>query len=338
MSERKSERPSPTAILNPRLDVNFKAIFTQETEESKIALMSFLSSVLGRAVKDLKLTANEPAASAPSQRQMYFDVAATFDDGEKADIEIQGRDRAYDYAGRSEIQAARLLTNNSKKGDEWNARNVYQISALNFHYKRSDKSEMSWYTMRDARGNSLAGRMNVIYVDLLTIKKLVGTPVESLTPLQKWGLYLSYADDESRADYVQRLAESERGIMEAKAIIGRMSEEESNWFRQNSIDTFWRDYNSEMSAMKKRGLERGLQEGIKQGLQEGHKQGLQEGHKQGLQEGHKQGLQEGIKQGRAEGARQKAVDAAKKLLADGKYGAEEIAALLQIPETAFAEA
>ena len=38
--EKTSLRPSPTALLNPRMDVNFKAIFTQETEESNEALKS----------------------------------------------------------------------------------------------------------------------------------------------------------------------------------------------------------------------------------------------------------------------------------------------------------
>lgn len=255
--QKKSLRPSPTAILNPRLDINFKAIFTQETESSQIALKSFLESVLGRTVKDLRLTANEPAVDLPSQMQMSFDVAVTFDDGEKAAIEMQGRDRDYNYAARSELQVSRLLNGNAKKGSEWRSEKAYQISVLNFHYKNGDKSEMAWYTMRDEEKNELAGRLNVIFIDLLAIKGLVGTPAERLTPLQKWGLYFSYADDESKAAYISQLAESERGIMEAKTIIKRMSEEESNWFRELSRDNAIRDYNTGMSIAREKGLAEG---------------------------------------------------------------------------------
>ncbi len=248
-------RPSPTALLNPRRDMNFKAMFTQDTEGSQIALKSFLSSVLGRTIKKAVVTANEPPVNTPSQMQMSFDVSVKFDDGEKASIEMQGREEKYDYAVRSEIQAARLLNNNAKRGSKWEADKVYQISVLNFHYKKGDKSEMSWYTMRDEKGNALADRLNVIYIDLLTIKKLVGTPIEKLTPLQKWGLYLSYVDDESKVDYVDQIADSEGGIMEAKAIIEKMSEEESNWFREFSRDTAMRDYNSNIDAAKEEGRE-----------------------------------------------------------------------------------
>ena len=266
--EKKTLRPSPTAILNPRLDVNFKAMFTQETEGSQIALKSFLSSVLERTITEASLTANEPPADTPSQMQMTFDVSVKFEDGEKASIEMQGRDREYDYAVRSEVQAARLLNNNAKKGNEWKAEKVYQISVLNFHFKNGDKSEMSWYTIKDDKGNGLADRLNVIFIDLLTIKRLVGTPVENLTPLQKWGLYLSFVDDESKTEYIDKIADSEGGIMEAKTIIKRMSEEESNWFREFSIDTARRDRNAEMSAIREKGMKSGMKKGIIEGRQQ----------------------------------------------------------------------
>lgn len=247
-------KPSPTAILNPRLDINFKAIFTQETEGSKIALKSFLSAALGRTVAKVQLDPNEPPAETQSDMQMSFDVNVTFEDGEKASIEMQGREQDYDYAARCEVEAARLLNNAAKKGCEWDVEKAYQISVLNFHYKRGDKSEMSWYIMRDKNGCELAGRLNVIYIDLLTIKALVGTPAEKLTPLQKWGMYFSYADDESKADYIRQIADSERGIMEATTIIERMSEEDAAFFREFSRDKAMRDYNAGISAAVKKGI------------------------------------------------------------------------------------
>ena len=59
-------RPSPDALLNPRRDPTFKAIFTQGTRESSIALGDFLSSVIGErtlrcaAEKSLKKSNNNP--------------------------------------------------------------------------------------------------------------------------------------------------------------------------------------------------------------------------------------------------------------------------------------
>lgn len=264
MSEKKTLRPSPTALLNPRIDAIFKAIFTQETKESNEALLSFITSVLGRKITNLKLTSNEPPVTTSEDKKMSFDVSVTFENGERASIEMQGRNIDDSFETRSEIQIARLLNNNAKQGNEWNAEKVYQISVLNFHLPKDDKCEMSWYNMKNQKGHELSGHLNVIYIDLLVIKKLLGTPVENLTPLQKWGLYFSYADDESQKDYIRQIAQSEKGIMEANVIVGHMSEAESNWHLQNSRDIAVRDYNTGLSNAKKRGLEEGLKQGAQQ--------------------------------------------------------------------------
>ena len=132
-------------------------------------------------------------------------------------------------------------------------------------------------------------------------------PVEELTAQQKWGLYLSYADDERYTDYIKQITSSEEGIMEADLIIGKMSEDDANWFRQNSIDIARRDRNTIIHNAEQLGLQRGLQKGIKKG----------------------------IKKGIIQGEQQKAIEDAKKLLADGKYTAEEISSLLGIPVESF---
>lgn len=69
--------------------------------------------------------------------------------------------------------------------------------------------------------------------------------------------------------------------MEAERIVGRMSEEDSNWFRQFSIDTYRRDQN----AIREATIKEGLNEGLKKGLEKGLKEGLQKGLKEGLSKG-----------------------------------------------------
>ena len=96
--------------------------------------------------------------------------------------------------------------------------------------------------------------------------------------------------------------------MEADRIAQRMSEEDANWFRQNSIDIARRDYNSTMEHYQQMGLEKGLEKGLKQGMQQGLEKGLQQGMQQGMQQG----------------AQQKAVEAA--LVAIKDFGAPPEAA------------
>ena len=116
---------------------------------------------------------------------MRFDVTAEFDDGEIAEIEMQARKRDYDYGVRAEIQAARLLSNKARRGKGWFSPKIYQISVLNFQYAKGDKHELTWYTLRDDAGQKLADKLNVIFINLVAIRKKLGKPIEELTPIEK---------------------------------------------------------------------------------------------------------------------------------------------------------
>lgn len=258
-------RPSPTALLNPMCDPIFKAIFTQNTKESALALNDFLSTMLGRKVVNLQLAPNEPAVETLSQMQMRFDVSVTFDDGECADIECQCRknEAEYDYSVRSEVQVARLLNNNAKRGSNWSSGKVYQITVANFDFEKDDNSAFAWYTMRSDSGHRLGDRLNVIVLDLVKIKENIGTPAEKLTDREKWGMYFACAGDEKHRDYINEIVQSEEGIMAAETVRKYMSEEEANWFRQNSYDIGLRDYNSGLENAEKRGMQQKAVESAK---------------------------------------------------------------------------
>ena len=259
------KRPNPTAILSPLYDSTFKGIFTQETEESNLALRSFLGAVLGRNIKSVTIKSNEPSKDNKKQKTMIFDICVEFDNGEISDIEMQSWKQNYDYGKRAEILAARLLSNVSKKGEKWEAPKIYQISLINFHYKESDNKEMRWYTMRNESGKTLSDRLNIILIDLETIRSKLGTPVEQLTPIEKWGLFFCYVDHESETGYIDTLVNSEEGIMAADNIVKQMSEADDNWYTQFAIYKAECDRNTNLYNARQEGLKEGLQQGLKEG-------------------------------------------------------------------------
>ena len=253
---KKTLRPSPTAILNPRCDPIFKAIFTQGTEKSNFALKDLISSLLNRKIADMELLPNEEPVEILDEKQMSFDVNVTFDDGEKAELEMQGRNQDYDYASRAEIHAAKLLSSSNKRGSSYDVPKVYQISVLNFEIDKDDNSPVSWYTMRKDTGASLAGKLNVIFLDLVKVRRLIDKPVEQLTKAEKWGMFFAYADSERHQPYVRKVIESEEALMAADFIVRTMSKEDAEWFRQNSYENAVWDYNHGMYRAEKRGERR----------------------------------------------------------------------------------
>lgn len=256
-TSRQTLRPSPTALLNPRCDPIFKAIFTQGTEESNFALKDLISSLLDREIAEMELLPNEEPVEILDEKQMSFDVNVTFDDGEKAELEMQGRNQDYDYASRAEIHAAKLLSSSNKRGSSYDSPKVYQISVLNFEIDKDDNSPVSWYNMRKETGAHLAGKLNVIFLDLVKVRRLIDKPVEQLTKAEKWGMFFAYADSEKHQPYVRKVIESEEALMTADFIVKTMSKEDAEWFRQNSYENAIWDYNHGMYRAEKRGIAKG---------------------------------------------------------------------------------
>ena len=185
-------------ILNPRLDPNFKAIFTQNTQASKIALKSFLSAAIGRDVKEAVVVQNEDAALYNFQRAVDYDINCEFADGTKAQVEMQGFDQQYDYGKRAEYYAARLVSSAMEVGDDWNSvAQAYQISVLDFAFDRGNTNPIHHYQMADlSDGARLSGRLNVIFMELPKLPKLTSVEeVKNLPTLLKWCKFLKEADN-----------------------------------------------------------------------------------------------------------------------------------------------
>ncbi len=106
----------PFRRLNPRLDANFKAIFTQDRPESRLALRSFLTAMIGEEVTEASVKENEVAGQYGGQRGIRYAINCAFADGSMAQVEIQGRDRDYDYGRRAEYYAARLVSSLAEVG------------------------------------------------------------------------------------------------------------------------------------------------------------------------------------------------------------------------------
>ena len=300
-------------ILNPRLDPNFKAIFTQNTQASKIALKSFLSAAIGRNVKEATVVQNEDASLYNFQRAVDYDINCEFSDGTKAQVEMQGFDQQYDYGKRAEYYAARLVSSVMEVGDDWNSvAQAYQISVLDFVFDRSNTSPIHHYQMADlGDGARLSGRLNVIFMELPKLPKVVSSDdIKNLPSLLKWCKFLKEADNPGSQDLIRAIAESEDGIMKASDTLKNISDDGWRWVIQGQIEGKKRDYTSGLLAAERRGRAAGLEQGLEQGI--------------------KEGLEKGIEQGLEQGMLQKAIETAKKLLGDG-MPPEKVANYCSIP-------
>jgi len=277
-------RPSPDALLHPYVDITFKAMFTDKSFESKEALKGFLTDIIGRDIKEVSLIPNEPAAKRTQDKAIRFDVACVFNDGDEADIEMQGNNTDMMYDKRSEYLVARLLDQTVNRGDSYKGiKQVYQISVLNFIFDSDDSQAESWYVLRKQNGHTLGRVMNVIFIELpKVIKKEF--PVEKLQGWEKWGIFIAEAGNPDKQDYVRKIAASNGGIMQAQKVLNKISAQDIAWKRELDRDILAMDEAEKLQAAKDR-EERGRKEGLQRGIQQGIQQGIQRGIEQGIQQG-----------------------------------------------------
>ena len=224
--------------LNPRLDFNFKAIFTQDRPESRLALKSFLSAMIGEEVTEVTVKENEPAGQYEDQRGVRYDINCVFADGTRAQIEMQGYDQKTDYGRRAEYYVSRLVSSVAMAGKDWgDLPRAYQISVLNFKYDSGNESFLHHYVLADMTdGATLEGIINVIFLELPKLPPINGsTDIKSLPSAVKWGTFIKEADNPDKQDLIDRLSKSEVGIMSADAMLRSLNDTDWRWIEQGKI-------------------------------------------------------------------------------------------------------
>ena len=245
------------ALLNPRIDSTFKALFTQPTPESRAALHSFLEAAIEKKVKSFQLTSNDAPISFNGQRNVSYDIACVLDDGRIAEVEMQAFDQKYDYGKRAEYHVARLETTYLEKGDDWkSAPVVFQITVLNFHYTPKDKNAINRYAMRTKDGLELSNTLNIVFIELPKITKLEKS-IDTNTKLENWALFLKDADNPRKQNFIQHLTNKEDGLMNAQKSLSRISADKALWIAQWKQESFERDIRSGLHAAEEIGMTKG---------------------------------------------------------------------------------
>ena len=261
------------ALLNPRVDSTFKALFTQGTEESKAALHSFLEAVTERKIRSFELRANDAPAAFGGQRGVSYDILCEFDDGTAADIEMQAFNQKYDYGKRAEYQVARLETTYLKKGDDWEkAPVVYQVTVLDFRYGNEEpgssdsaaKAPVSRYAMRTKDGRELSNSLNIIFIELPKVLELEDS-IETNSSLENWAIFLKEADNPKKKDVIEKLTKKEAGLMQAQRSLSSISADRDLWIAQYRQELFERAMRSGLSAARREGIREGKLAGIREG-------------------------------------------------------------------------
>lgn len=263
-----SLRPSPTALLNPCADPIFKILFTNESKESNIALTCFLTDIIGKKVSNVVLQPNELSGETNTDKQSEFDINCKIE-GKVVNIEMQGLNKDNHFGRRAEYHVAHLYNHYVTKGLDWKETpKAFQISVLNFIFDDSEKDCISYYLMRNQNGRTIARMLNVIFMELPKIEP-VPDDISLLTPVQMWGKFFLYASKPGKTEFVDKLAECNRGIKMAVTVLKNISQDEINWYHETRYWMHVSDEKTMINAAERRGRANGIQQVARNAIKEG---------------------------------------------------------------------
>ncbi|MDR2768034.1 MAG: PD-(D/E)XK nuclease family transposase [Treponema sp.] len=227
-------------LIDLRYDKIFKAVFTQETPASRKALTALLESCLNRRLDVVTVIANEPAAQSEQKRQIRYDIACTFNNGELADVEVTLWPKGTEPL-RIEYYLSRLFVSQNLSGidkDFGDLKQSYQISILGDNLY-ADSHVAHWFEYYDPeRKISLGGRTAIVTLELNKLEGLVETPPEQMNGKERWGLFLGYASEPGRLGLVNKLLEVEEGIAMAGEAILQLPKSQIEEIRRISREKF----------------------------------------------------------------------------------------------------
>ncbi len=259
-------------VLKLKNDLVFKAVYGQDTEESKCALIGLLNAILERGDDPIIDVVHKN----PYQTSRHFDDKETILDikveagsGEIIDIEMQLY-KQKDIRERFIFYHGGLIRESLKKGTDYDMMaptiTICIVDAVLF--EETDGFLSKFYFMEEVNHFKFSEKTCIYCIELPKVN-LEGKAVEELSILEVELEYLRNAD-ENGSEYVEELVRrGGKELQMAQRMLKKATEEEILRERALAREKFEWDVQSRISHGYREGRKAGKEEGIKEGIKEG---------------------------------------------------------------------
>ena len=248
-------------------DVAFKMFLSSPEPESRACLRYLLSAMTGREVTSAKVTNSELAPEFAKGKMPRLDVNCEFNDGQKADIELQLSRADDDQKLRSVFYACKLYAGSLRRGRAYKTvPSVYQIFLIDFDLfeEEGEAGGRKFFhraVMRLDDGAALTDRLQILFFDL----KVPGQVDEGLKRAANRCKFISGGEKPEVLDALGRDEGWKEEYEMAVRAYDKVSAEEQAWAYHLSVDRAEADYRNGIilasQAARKEGEIHGFQRG-----------------------------------------------------------------------------
>ena len=251
-------------LLDPKIDVIFKIIFSDESVESKKALINLLNAIIKPEdlITDVVYKNPYTAKEYKQQKESIMDIKVITQSGELIDIEMQIND-VDSFRKRALTLWSNMYSTQLEKGDayEENKKCIF-ISILDFNLlKETDNWHSKFVIMESDKKFEFSEDLEMHFLELKKFKIFKDSKEIPRDTLARWMAFFKYADNEDMKHILEKIEQEEEGIAMAGSILRKVSQDEKARALYEDRMTWLRDTNSNLKRAKKEGIEEGMKEG-----------------------------------------------------------------------------
>jgi predicted transposase/invertase (TIGR01784 family) len=256
--------PMGIDLLPPSDDRVFKLLMT--SPDGKLALIDLISATLRRLVVDVVVRNNELPLGDTNEKAERLDVNCRLDDGTQIDLEMQASRIQEDsdgehrnLKGKSIYYLCDLHSSQPSKGlrryDE--LAQTYQVTFCSYTVFPNRLDYVNSFSMRhDTTNELLSDAIHVIYVELSKLGEIIRKSVDDMTDLEKWALFLRYANITEYRETVNKVIQSKEALQMAGSLLMSVSKDEHEQAVYRSRRMYETDMQSNIATAEDRGEQR----------------------------------------------------------------------------------
>jgi predicted transposase/invertase (TIGR01784 family) len=249
-------------ILPPSDDRVFKSVMTTSLD----SLRDLITCLIKLPVNTVVLRNKELPTTTIREKMELFDVNCSIDDGTQVEVEMQASAMKHDDAtnrhknikSRAIYNACDIHAKQDGKGKPYgDFVRSFQVTICDYTIFPEYDEYIIPYTFRNSWGDELLNMVNVIFVELSRAAKLRSKPVETMTPLEKWIVYLHYAGKPKYQELINNILESRKEIKMAQEVLDDISRNEDERFLYRERRKAQQDYDHGMVLARREGEMKG---------------------------------------------------------------------------------
>jgi len=259
------QKKESVELLDPKSDIVFKAIFSQDNELAHGARNSLISSFIGKKVVESIVVENEPPQTNMHAKKVRLDLHCVLDDKSQIIVEMQSKPTPDDIVARVLYYLSRCFGNQKISGFYYrDLKPVYLIVIMDFtHF--DFKQYISKFVFANLETKTvLSELLQIHFLELKKIRKTSKMQLE-MDALLQW----SYFFKNKGTHTLEKTTEIDKGVLMAETLLSRISQDEIQRIKILREELAEVDYYSGLRAAEEQGLARGRSEGLEQGLEQG---------------------------------------------------------------------